>query len=411
MSENSPVDTIQVRVQRRLEGNTSVAVFDGEQEISHLHIVPFVLRIGTARVRMDGIAGVWTDPERRRQGHAARMMQAAVETMQAGDGCLSMLYGIHNFYPQFGYATAGTEHLVRLNGPATEYPMPDGWSVRTFEPSDLPAVRAIYERMTEGSTGTAVRDADGHVWSELALTVPPGKEGAAEQEECRVVVAPSGIVAGYVWRSESFWYVRSLMRAHESIHPLVFAEVGAVDRQAAVAVLSLCRAWAAEAPEGGTENSVRKALIAIPPDCPVAGAARLQTADFIKGYTRCGASMARTLSTKRLLESLQPELDQLWRRSGLMFLGDITLAVEEERVCLMLDTDGVRVSSGNHTGRDRASVTVELPQAMLARLALGAFPPTDLLDSLTNPLSEVTRDVLCTLFPERHPHMSLPDRY
>jgi hypothetical protein len=54
---------------------------------------------------------------------------------------------------------------------------------------------------------------------------------------------------------------------------------------------------------------------------------------------------------------------------------------------------------------------VRLPQTALARLALGTFPPGDVLDGLDSPPGPQERDFLAALFPARYPHMYWPDRY
>src|ERR1041385_4071760 len=90
--------------------STCVELRLGERSISRLWIVPFVLHIGKAKVRMDGIGGVGTDEEYRNRGYSRRVLEATVEHMQRGDAALSMLYGIRDFYPKFGYVTAGPDH-------------------------------------------------------------------------------------------------------------------------------------------------------------------------------------------------------------------------------------------------------------------------------------------------------------
>src|SRR5438128_905137 len=54
---------------------------------------------------------------------------------------------------------------------------------------------------------------------------------------------------------------------------------------------------------------------------------------------------------------------------------------------------------------------VRLPQTTLARLALGAYAPADPLARLERPPAGQTRALLEALFPLRHPHLSLPDRF
>lgn len=52
-----------------------------------------------------------------------------------------------------------------------------------------------------------------------------------------------------------------------------------------------------------------------------------------------------------------------------------------------------------------------LPQTTLARLALGVLDPTAVLAALDDPPVGEVVAVIATLFPRRHPHLSLIDRY
>ena len=76
------------------------------------------IRVGAAVLPMDGIAGVHTEREQRNRGFARKLLQATVDHLRQGDGALTMLYGIPDFYHRFGYVTAGPEqrlHLTRLD--------------------------------------------------------------------------------------------------------------------------------------------------------------------------------------------------------------------------------------------------------------------------------------------------------
>ena len=86
---------------------------DGQQ-VSRVVIVPMLMRIGAAVVRMDGIGGVGTEEEFRNRGYSRRVMETAVEQMRRGDAALSTLFGIEDFYQKFGYETTGPEYTVVL---------------------------------------------------------------------------------------------------------------------------------------------------------------------------------------------------------------------------------------------------------------------------------------------------------
>ncbi|HEV3050743.1 MAG TPA: GNAT family N-acetyltransferase, partial [Longimicrobium sp.] len=136
---------------------TRVVLAHADRALSSLAIIPFTLRVGRALVRMDGIGGVGTDAEYRHRGFARRVLEAAVDRMRAGDAALSMLYGIPDIYPKFGYATAGPDPLLFLAVRPPAPPLPEGWNSRPFHREDLPAIRDLYGRNTREAVGAAVR--------------------------------------------------------------------------------------------------------------------------------------------------------------------------------------------------------------------------------------------------------------
>src|SRR6266536_1777487 len=99
----------------RPRGRTAAELFVEGKWVSGLEIVPLTIRVGSATVRMDGIGGVETDRAQRNRGYARRLLEATVEHMRRGDAALTMLYGIRDFYPKFGYTTAGPDYLIYLS--------------------------------------------------------------------------------------------------------------------------------------------------------------------------------------------------------------------------------------------------------------------------------------------------------
>ena len=99
-----------------------VALQVGEDDnASRLWIVEKTMRIGSARVRFGGIAGVGTKKEHRMKGYASVVLDASTELMQERGYDMGMLFGIRNFYHRFGYGVAfpiprlfvKTENLLR----------------------------------------------------------------------------------------------------------------------------------------------------------------------------------------------------------------------------------------------------------------------------------------------------------
>ena len=186
----------------------------------------------------------------------------------------------------------------------------------------------------------------------------------------------------------------------------MLGEVVADGPPAADAVLAACRLWAKEEPAARKVNEV---VLGFPPEGPLAAAAMRQDARFVRNYSACGGSMARVLNVRRLLNALQPELTARWSRAQIDFTGILEFHTDIGTAALQIGRKRIAVVKG--VAPDPATATVTLPQFELARLALGAFPPEDILARLPEPPSEEAARPICALFPVRSPHMSMPDRY
>ena len=60
--------------------------------VSHVLAYDKVMRYGAGRIRFGAIGDVATDPEHRRRGHAAKLLENAVDYMKRNDLPLSLLY-------------------------------------------------------------------------------------------------------------------------------------------------------------------------------------------------------------------------------------------------------------------------------------------------------------------------------
>ncbi|MDQ2732187.1 MAG: GNAT family N-acetyltransferase [Armatimonadota bacterium] len=395
-----------IEYRSRPSGSTFVELKIEGQIASRLSIIPFNIRVGAATIRIDGIGGVATEAEFRKRGYARQVLLAAMDRMREGDAALSMLYGIRDFYPKFGYATAGPDHLIELLELDGAPSLGRGWKVRPFEPGDLPSIQSLYEGAIRGATGAAVREKTGRVWTHLLQSAEK-----AGKPDCRVLLDPSGTVAAYAWKGADFWYLGDLEKAEK--RALVLSEVIARDKPTAEAVLALCRKWGLEGARSGSE---RRVVLSAPPEGPVAAAARLQSAELIKRYPPCGGSMARVLNVARLVDALGPAFQE--RLAG---------APADLRRPLSIVTDlgesplPIITSEPKKTGKEQGEKApkpkrgdegiLNLPQWQLARLALGAFPPDDILDELEEPPTPEVRSQVRVLFPHCSPHMYVPDRF
>jgi predicted acetyltransferase len=410
------------------DGAVSLILEEDGQQVSRTVIVPMLMRIGAAVVRMDGIGGVETEEEYRNRGYSRRLNELAVEKMRAGDAALSTLFGIQDFYPKFGFATVGPEYSVTLplEDPASAPELPSGWRFRPFEVDDLPAVKRIYHTNTKRAVGALVRHDAGdeseetqrlahssapaqrigrRAWNRLErLTTDAGKDS------CHVLLDEAGAIRAYAWISRGGWWIDFRYRdAPETFH---IGEVMATDPVAADVVLTACRRWATQRPgdergSPGIGSGFQQIEMAIPPDNAVALAATYEGGSFHASHTRNGEFMGRVLDVGRLLHQLRPELAARIGAARIEYSGQLVVRTDEGEASLSITPDGVSVGNGS----GEAVLEVEIPQAMLARLCLGAFETRDVLARLPNPPSREAGTLLEALFPKRTPHIYPVDRF
>ncbi len=396
MSETQTSGHTRINITRLENGNTEVSLELDGQAVSRAIIIPMTIHVGAALVRMDGIGGVETDEKHRNRGYSRRVLEAAVRHMREGDATISTLYGIPNFYPKFGYATAGPEHVLMLPFDRDALvPLPDGWSYRRFCAEDLSDLQGLYERATRNMVGPLVRgSAEQRSWSRLLKTLEGG------EDVCEVVLDRDGRIVAYAWLVQRHWWMERM--SESSPKALSIGEVVAEGAEAAEAALSVCCRMAAE------PHADRDAVhIPLPPEGPLALAAMLRGGRFVQAYNRCGGFMVRTLSPRRLMQALGPELALRARRSGLDARTVLRIRTGEGDVSLALSPQGVTVLD-----RDVApDLDVEIPQAELARLSLGGYPPRDLLARMPNPPEERAARAIEVLFPRRYPHIYPADRF
>lgn len=239
-----------------------------------------------------------------------------------------------------------------------------------------PLVRAPGERVAHGVQSAA--------WSQLLQGI-----GA---DACRVLIDSGGDVAAYAWSARGAWWAPYRPRA--APEATLFTEVLANGHAAADAILSICMSWAAEDGRSSIE-------IPAPPEGPVATAAMLRSGSFTARYSRSGAFMCRLLDVRRLLEQMLPELGSRFLHSGLGFTGTFRLETEEGAASLWVSHDRLSLSDDPNPA---PALSARLPQHELARLALGAFPPSELIARLPDPPLGTSADLLAALFPPRHSH-------
>ena len=123
--------------------------------VAHLRIYPRQLRLGTgATMTVAGIGNVITAKDARRQGHADRLLGAALSAAADAGYAYSLLWThLPQLYSRHGYGEAPEEILEAVTGP----PSADA-CVRPANDADLPLVAELENRFDADRSGPAVRD-------------------------------------------------------------------------------------------------------------------------------------------------------------------------------------------------------------------------------------------------------------
>lgn len=135
----------------------SLVAEDAGAIVGHLWIADRTMHYGEARVRFGGIADVGVDPVHRNQGHAGRLLDAAVQRMPADGQPLSLLStGTPSVYARRGWHAISTARL-EAEFPAGDIEWAGGYVVRDFAAGDLPAVAGIYQDIASDRVGPVER--------------------------------------------------------------------------------------------------------------------------------------------------------------------------------------------------------------------------------------------------------------
>ena len=131
-----------------------IGIVDGEVA-THFGVWDFTMRIGTATARVAGIGAVATERTLSGRGLMTQTASDAVESFRDAGYDMSLLFGIQNYYLQFGYVDTFPEYIFSV-------------STRDVVPADPPEAFELfngdytdfadqYNGENEGVTGTFVR--------------------------------------------------------------------------------------------------------------------------------------------------------------------------------------------------------------------------------------------------------------
>ena len=137
----------------------SVLLEDGKI-VSHVQVYDKVMRYGAGRIPFGGIADVATDPEHRRKGHAAKLLENAVEHMKQHDLPLSLLFtGTQSLYEQAGWHVVPST-VLEADVPAEAKPGPRAYILKPFEESQVRVLAGYWDQAMSNLVGPLDRSVE-----------------------------------------------------------------------------------------------------------------------------------------------------------------------------------------------------------------------------------------------------------
>ena len=354
----------QMVVHRKRTGRRVELVVDGEA-VSGVELPYRRLRVGRAVLTAGGLGDVFTKRAHRMKGHSRRVLEHALTVMTDDRLDVSLLFGIPNFYPKFGYRAALSDYRVELPGRGV-IDLP-----QTLRPRRLPTGRhreilPLYRRDLRRRGFGIERPAS---WA----TFRRGVRG----RDVQVTGFYRGRrLAGYVLCDDDAREVR-------------VAELAADGREGTRAILG----WLGRQCRRKVCESVQ---LVLPPDHPASRAAVAFGAVFTRKTHANGGGMMRILNLGGTLSALMPELVARWAASPLADRG----------LDLVMRTDlgpAEVVVPARAAGAETLRGTVRMTQGRLIQLVTGYLSVADLAEADDVAIPRRLIRPLRVLFPRGDP--------
>jgi hypothetical protein len=378
-----------MRVEEVSRGQRVELLLDGEH-VSGLVINDLQMHIGGAVVHMGGIGGVHTDQRHRLKGYSRRVCEYSNRYMYDRGYDVSLLFGISDFYPKFGFASCLPTYKLTLTTRIAERARPPRagglpWAgagktakVRLGRPEDFPRVRALYNQEYAQRTGSIQRTGRwkgfrmGSTWGSKTVTL---------------VAATGGRILAYAG-------------VDDREDALTVFEVAGDPR----AYPALLRALTRQA----VEKRVESMAFLLPPDDRFSMYARRFGGTLTVNYPYSGAGMLRVINLATLFDKLSPEFSARLQAAG--FSGP------ERTFLLRTDVGSVQVTAGEAGVRVRPAragkrVVVEMPQHRLGELLFGYRTVADVAGEPGVRIPRALTALLEVLFPLQWAHVSRADYF
>ncbi len=361
------------------------AYLNGKQ-LGGYRIYERLLRVGSARLIIGCIGGVYTRAEFRNQGVATALMHDAIEYAQAHKYSLLLLDGIPNFYHRYGYCDVYDLSTQEINRRAILALPESSYTVRLFTPDDATSLHDLYTRHFSSYIGSFERSIEQQLhWMQhiepekLLLAVDP-----AAQVQGYLCLAAAQVRGSFFLSGTQVWELVvddwpatvALLQYH--VRQMKSQE----DHRYSVPPMSPVVHWL-------TEN-LEAVDISILDNPPFFWVVREQV--FRQRNT---GWMARLVELSVLTQAMLPEWQARWHRSLAHWSGDISLIVANEAFTLRIAGTHLQLLDVPDLTASALSLT---PQTFM-QVVFGYFPIARVFQHSTHPLSDDLTRVLTILFP------------
>lgn len=341
--------------------------------------------IGTAVLRMGGIADVETDEHYRRRGYARHVLDGAMALMQDKRYDISTLFGISDFYPRWGYAPVFPETRVFVSAKDAAA-VNATYRLRRLTRNELPATLELYRRNNAARTGAIVRQRS--MWSGF-------RHGSRHKW-------PTNVYGAFDGRGRLTGYVVLDKSPAEAI----IVEVG-YRREDVFGTL-----LAAGVRQARRVKAEQIHLLA-PADHPFVEFCQQFGCRVVIQYHRSGGAMGRIINLEGCFSRLVPELTRRLRRVGTRHAvpvrssGRLRVATDIGEVVLRIARDAVSVTESSSATDARLDIT----QAALSQLLFGYRAASAMVQSKQASLCGAPTELLDVLFPRVSAYVWHPDYF
>lgn len=355
-------------------------IVDG-RSVSNLTLIDYTVRIGSARLRMGGIAGVGTLEDCRNKGYSRSVLEDTTSYMMQEGYDVALLFGIPDYYHKFGYAVCLSEPGFTID--TTQIANLESDDSYTFSPadeSDVLKMMHLYNEVNAGRTLSIER------FSEYFKGFAKGSRWGIPAEAV-VVKSTDGKFLGY-----------TVFDAVEDSMTVI--EVECVDPGAYKSILK----YLAKRAEMKNMASIK---FLMPQIHPFSVYCRRFNCTANINYNRCSGGMGRIINQNTMFVKLRDELSRRIRCSEYVgYTGTILISTDiGETVLSFLDGE-VRVVCASDSDN-----SLEIPQSKLMQLVAGYRPIRDLIADDEVKLTGDVVGLLDVLFPMDEPYTWLADHF